>query len=63
MKPPPTEQVTLRLSVADLETAEKEAGRLSLLHFTRTDVLRVAVSLGLEAVKKMQVPRAKPKRG
>ena len=52
-KPPKTKQVTIRVPLVDLERVKAETERLSALRFSRTDLLRMAISMGLNAIEAM----------
>ena len=56
-KPPKTTQVTIRVPDIDLERAEKEAARMVQMGFSRTDVLRIAIALGLNQVAEIEIPK------
>lgn len=52
-----TTQISLRIPNALIEAADAHAKRLAPLVQTRAEVLRAAVELGLEAMKKAKGPR------
>lgn len=52
--------VTLRVTDRDLARAAKEADRLSFLGLKKTDVIRIALGMGLSSLEKMKSPTFKP---
>jgi hypothetical protein len=49
-------QVTFRVPIVDLDRADQEVERLGLLGFSRADVLRIAIAMGLDRVADLEVP-------
>ena len=62
-RPPKTPKITLRIPDVDLARARTEVLRLAPFQFSQTDVLRMAVTMGLEQVESIKLPARRKKSG